>query len=106
MLAPRDGRIWRNRGHTSNAATAAGGSDSPDHQHIEHDWLFDEERSELEHANIKVDAVCPGFTATDNNKFLGPGTVEEATREPVRVAMLDSDSPSGGLTNFHGTIPR
>lgn len=60
---------------------------------------------ELENTNIKVNAVCPGFTATDNNKFLGPGTVEEAAREPVRVAMLGTDSPSGGFTNFQGTIP-
>lgn len=60
---------------------------------------------ELENTNIKVNAICPGFTATDNNKFMGPGTVEDAAREPVRVALLGADSPSGGFTNFEGAIP-
>lgn len=60
---------------------------------------------ELENTNIKVNAICPGFTATDNNKFLGPGTVEDAAREPVRVALLGANSPSGGFTNFEGAIP-
>jgi len=60
---------------------------------------------ELENTNIKVNAVCPGFTATDNNKFIGPGTVEEAAREPVRVALLGPDSLTGGFSNAKGTIP-
>ncbi|MBR0859222.1 SDR family oxidoreductase [Bradyrhizobium liaoningense] len=60
---------------------------------------------ELENTNIKVNAVCPGFTATDINKFMGPGTIEDAAREPVRVALLGADSPSGGFTNFEGAIP-
>ncbi|HDG8096092.1 TPA: SDR family oxidoreductase [Klebsiella oxytoca] len=60
---------------------------------------------ELESTNIKVNAVCPGFTATDNNKFMGPGTVEEAAREPVRVAMLGPDGPTGVFSNFDGLIP-
>lgn len=60
---------------------------------------------ELENTNIKVNSICPGFTATDNNKFIGPGTVEEAAHEPVRVALLGPDSPSGSFTNLQGTIP-
>ncbi|MGY5775302.1 SDR family NAD(P)-dependent oxidoreductase [Rhizobium sp. LEGMi135b] len=60
---------------------------------------------ELENTSIRVNAVCPGFTATDNNKFLGPGTVEDAAREPVRVALLGSESPSGGFSNVHGSLP-
>ncbi|RUM06194.1 SDR family NAD(P)-dependent oxidoreductase [Rhizobium chutanense] len=60
---------------------------------------------ELEKTNIRVNAVCPGFTATDNNKFLGPGTVEEAAREPVRVALLGDESPTGGFSNAHGPLP-
>ncbi|NTE68183.1 SDR family NAD(P)-dependent oxidoreductase [Agrobacterium tumefaciens] len=60
---------------------------------------------ELENTNIKVSAVCPGFTATDNNKFIGTGTVEEAAREPVRLALLGADGPTGGFSNVDGTIP-
>ncbi|MBO9653385.1 MAG: SDR family oxidoreductase [Agrobacterium tumefaciens] len=60
---------------------------------------------ELENSSIKVNAVCPGFTATDNNKFLGPGTVEDAAREPVRLVMLGPDGPSGCFSNFDGLIP-
>lgn len=58
---------------------------------------------ELEDTNIKVNAVCPGFTATDNNKFMGPGTVEEAAREPVRVALRDDTT--GVFTNAAGQLP-
>lgn len=60
---------------------------------------------ELQDTNIKVHAVCPGFTATDNNKFIGPGTVEEAAREPVRLALLDLDIPTGSFSNAAGTLP-
>ncbi|MBE2966650.1 MULTISPECIES: SDR family oxidoreductase [Burkholderia] len=60
---------------------------------------------ELQDTNIKVNAVCPGFTATDNNKFIGPGTVEEAAREPVRLILLGRDCPMGGFTNVEGPLP-
>ncbi|MDN7683131.1 MULTISPECIES: SDR family oxidoreductase [Burkholderia] len=60
---------------------------------------------ELRDTNIKVNAVCPGFTATDNNKFIGPGTVEEAAREPVRVALLGINGSIGRFSNADGPIP-
>jgi NAD(P)-dependent dehydrogenase (short-subunit alcohol dehydrogenase family) len=60
---------------------------------------------ELRNTAIKVNAVCPGFTATDNNNFTGTRTVEEAAREPVRLALLGPDGPTGGFTNDDGTIP-
>jgi len=49
--------------------------------------------NELKSAGIKVKAVCPGFTSTDLND-LGTRTVEEAAREPVRLALLDADGPT------------
>lgn len=52
---------------------------------------------ELEGTNIKVNAVSPGFTATALNNFQGTDTVEEGSREPVRVA-LEEDGPSGTFT--------
>lgn len=60
---------------------------------------------ELEGTNIKVNAVCPGFTATDNNRFLGPQTVEQAARAPVHAATLGSDGRSGEFVNVHGHLP-
>lgn len=52
---------------------------------------------ELEGTNIKVNAVSPGFTATALNNFQGTDTVEEGSREPVRVA-LEEDGPTGTFT--------
>jgi NAD(P)-dependent dehydrogenase (short-subunit alcohol dehydrogenase family) len=60
---------------------------------------------ELESTNIKVNAVCPGFTATDMNNFAGTGTVEDAAREPVRLALLDADGPTGTFSNAEGPFP-
>jgi len=37
----------------------------------------------------------PGFTATDLNEYRGEQTVEEGAVEPVRLALLDDDGPTG-----------
>ncbi|AYG64218.1 SDR family NAD(P)-dependent oxidoreductase [Rhizobium jaguaris] len=58
---------------------------------------------ELEGTNIKVHAVCPGLTATDMSEYGGP--VEDAAREPVRVASLASESPTGTFSNAQGALP-
>lgn len=60
---------------------------------------------ELETTNIKVNAVCPGFTATDLNNFEGTQTVEEAAREPVRLALLGANAPTGGFSGASGPLP-
>jgi NAD(P)-dependent dehydrogenase (short-subunit alcohol dehydrogenase family) len=60
---------------------------------------------ELESTRIKVNAVCPGFTATDLNNFAGVRTVEQAAREPVRLALLDEDGPTGTFSNEDGPLP-
>jgi NAD(P)-dependent dehydrogenase (short-subunit alcohol dehydrogenase family) len=61
--------------------------------------------SDLESAGIKVNAVCPGFTATDLNNFQGTRTVEQAAREPVRLALLDANGPTGTYSNEDGPLP-
>jgi NAD(P)-dependent dehydrogenase (short-subunit alcohol dehydrogenase family) len=61
--------------------------------------------SELASTGIKVNAACPGFTATDLNDSLGTRSVEEAAREPVRLAMLDVDGPTGTFSNDDGPVP-
>ena len=60
---------------------------------------------ELESTRIKVNAACPGFTATDLNSFRGTRSVEEAAREPVRLARLGPDGPTGTFSNDDGVIP-
>ncbi len=61
---------------------------------------------ELEGTNIKVNAACPGFTATDlSNHAPGAGTVEDAAREPVRLALLGADGPTGTFSNADGPLP-
>ncbi|RZF23509.1 SDR family oxidoreductase [Paraburkholderia sp. UYCP14C] len=61
---------------------------------------------ELEETGIKVNAVCPGFTATDLSNYApGAGSVEDAAREPVRLALLDASGPTGTFTNTAGRLP-
>ncbi len=60
---------------------------------------------ELEQTGIKVNAACPGFTATDLNGFAGTRTVQQAAREPVRLALLGPDGPTGTLSNEDGPLP-
>jgi NAD(P)-dependent dehydrogenase (short-subunit alcohol dehydrogenase family) len=61
---------------------------------------------ELEGTNIKVNAACPGFTATDlSNHAPGAGSVEDAAREPVRLALLDANGPTGTFSNANGPLP-
>jgi NAD(P)-dependent dehydrogenase (short-subunit alcohol dehydrogenase family) len=61
--------------------------------------------SDLESAGIKVNAACPGFTATDLNSFQGTRTVQQAAREPVRLTLLDANGPTGTFSNEDGPLP-
>jgi NAD(P)-dependent dehydrogenase (short-subunit alcohol dehydrogenase family) len=61
--------------------------------------------TELETTHIKVNAACPGFTATDLNNFRGTRSVQEGAREPVRLALLGPDGPTGTFSNDDGAIP-
>ena len=60
---------------------------------------------ELATTRIKVNAACPGFTATDLNQFRGTRTVEQGAREPVRLALLDANGPTGSFSNEGGPLP-
>ncbi|WP_322034545.1 SDR family NAD(P)-dependent oxidoreductase [Burkholderia sp. BCC1970] len=61
---------------------------------------------ELEGTGIKVNAACPGFTATDLSNFAaGAGSVEDAAREPVRLALLDARGTTGTFSDDGGHIP-
>ncbi|AKT37749.1 SDR family oxidoreductase [Chondromyces crocatus] len=60
---------------------------------------------ELASTPIKVNAACPGFTATDLNNFRGTRTVEQGAREAVRLALLDENGPTGTFSDEDGKVP-
>lgn len=49
---------------------------------------------ELRNTNFKVNAVCPGFTATDFT-FGNGGDVEKAANRVVKYATIGQDGPTG-----------
>ena len=61
---------------------------------------------ELESTDIKINLVSPGFTSTALNNFAGTDTLEEGSREVVRVALLGPDGPTNTFTRWEdATIP-
>ncbi len=50
---------------------------------------------ELRTTPFKVNAVDPGYTATDFNHHSGPGTVEDAAARLVKYATIGADGPTG-----------
>jgi NAD(P)-dependent dehydrogenase (short-subunit alcohol dehydrogenase family) len=58
---------------------------------------------ELESTNIKVNLVSPGFTKTNLNGYAGTESVEDGSREVVRVALLGPDGPTGTFTRWENT---
>lgn len=58
----------------------------------------------LESTRIKVNAACPGFTSTALNNFNGTRTVEEGAREPVRLALIGDDGPTGTFSDENGPV--
>jgi NAD(P)-dependent dehydrogenase (short-subunit alcohol dehydrogenase family) len=58
---------------------------------------------ELESTDIKINLVSPGFTATNLNSFAGAETLEDGSREVVRVALLGPDGPTNTFTRWENT---
>ena len=52
---------------------------------------------ELRDLPFKVNAVDPGYTATDFNHHSGPGTVEDAAARLVKAATITDDGPTGKI---------
>ena len=53
---------------------------------------------ELESTGIKVNLVSPAFTSTNLNGYEGTESIEDGSREVVRVALLGPDGPTGTFT--------
>ncbi|WP_448061769.1 SDR family oxidoreductase [Cellulomonas hominis] len=54
---------------------------------------------------IRVNAVDPGFTATDLNGHAGVQTVEQGAEILVRMAQVGPDGPTGGFFRTAGPVP-
>ena len=59
---------------------------------------------ELHDTPIKVNAVCPGYVATDINNHQGYRTVQQGATASVRLATIPSDGPNGGFFNEDGVV--
>ncbi|GEO82712.1 SDR family oxidoreductase [Pararhodospirillum oryzae] len=54
---------------------------------------------------IKVNAMCPGFTATEATNFTGSRSPEQAAVIALRLALLEDDGPTGTFANDQGRLP-
>lgn len=54
---------------------------------------------------LRINAVDPGYTATDLNGNSGTQTVREGTDAIIRLATIDRDGPTGTFQDRSGTVP-
>jgi len=55
--------------------------------------------------NMRINAVDPGYTATDFNGHSGHQTVEEGAEIIVRMAQVGPEGPTGSYQDRHGVVP-
>ncbi|KAB8163276.1 SDR family NAD(P)-dependent oxidoreductase [Streptomyces sp. 3MP-14] len=61
--------------------------------------------NELRGDGVLVNAVAPGFVATDSNNHTGLLTVAEGAAVVVRLATLGPDGPTAGFFDAEGPVP-
>jgi len=60
---------------------------------------------ELKDTPIKVNAICPGYCATDINGNSGPRTAAQGAMAAIEYATIGPDGPTGGYFNDEGRVP-
>jgi NAD(P)-dependent dehydrogenase (short-subunit alcohol dehydrogenase family) len=55
--------------------------------------------------HMRINAVDPGYTATDFNDHRGTKSVEQGAEIIVRMAELDGSGPTGTYVDEHGVLP-
>ena len=61
--------------------------------------------AELQQSGIKVNAVVPGFTATDLNQHRGTQTLAEGAAAALHYALMGCDDLAGGFFSAKGSQP-
>ena len=54
---------------------------------------------------MRINAVDPGYTATDFNEHRGTKPVEQGAEIIVRMAKVDGSGPTGTFVDENGTVP-
>jgi NAD(P)-dependent dehydrogenase (short-subunit alcohol dehydrogenase family) len=54
---------------------------------------------------FRVNAVDPGYSATDLNSHRGTQTAEEGAKIIVQMATVGPDGPTGAFVDQHGPVP-
>jgi len=60
---------------------------------------------ELKDTPIKVNAICPGYCATDINGNSGPRSAAQGAVAAIEYATISADGPTGGYFNEEGRLP-
>jgi NAD(P)-dependent dehydrogenase (short-subunit alcohol dehydrogenase family) len=60
---------------------------------------------ELKDTPIKVNAICPGYCATDINGNSGPRSASQGAVAAIQYATIGADGPTGGYFNDAGRVP-
>ncbi len=60
---------------------------------------------ELKDTPIKVNAICPGYCATDINGNSGPRSAAQGAVAAIQYATIGEDGPTGGYFNEDGRVP-
>jgi len=60
--------------------------------------------NELRQTPIKVNAICPGYCATDLNGNSGPRSAAQGAVVAIKYATIPDDGPSGGYFDDNGPI--
>jgi NAD(P)-dependent dehydrogenase (short-subunit alcohol dehydrogenase family) len=60
---------------------------------------------ELKDTPIKVNAICPGYCATDINGNSGPRTAAQGAVAAIKYATIGAGGPTGGYFNDEGRVP-
>ncbi|MEU1191285.1 SDR family oxidoreductase [Streptomyces sp. NPDC005859] len=61
--------------------------------------------NELRKDGVLVNAVAPGFVATDSNNHTGFLTAAQGAAAVVRLATLGADGPTAGFFSEEGSVP-
>ena len=61
--------------------------------------------NELKDTPIKVNAICPGYCATDLNGNSGPRTAAQGAVAAIQYATIGAEGPTGGYFDDEGRVP-